>query len=113
MATHKIKVGDDEPFRATIKDADGAVIDLTGGTLKIKIAPNVDVTDANATYYKEITSFTDASNGIHDEDIANALTATYTRRIEIIQMSFISSAGKRFSSDNDRVIIEPNLVDVE
>jgi hypothetical protein len=111
MATHKIKVGDDETLRFTVTDADSAAVNLTGGTLVLKIAPNLSVADASATYYKEITSFTNAAGGIHDETIPDSSTGGFTARTEKIQARFIDSDGIVQSNQVDNIIIEQNLID--
>ena len=111
MATLKLKIGDDETVRFTITDADGSVVDLTGGTIKLKIADNIDVTDASADYVGTYTSFTDAANGIHDETIPDSETGTWSAGKKKYQVRFINSGGIVVSEDVDNVIIEKNLLD--
>jgi hypothetical protein len=113
MATLRLKCGDDETVRFTITDADGAAINLTGGSIKFKIAKSDNVTDANATYIGTYTSFTDAANGIHDETIPDSTTGAWTPNNERYQARFIDSSGIVVSEDIDNIILEGNLIDNE
>ena len=113
MATLKLKSGDDITLRFTITDADSAAVNLTGGTIKLKIAKNLNVADGSAQYLGSYTSFTDAANGIHDETIPDSTTSSWTPGSYKFQARFIDSAGAVVSEDVDTCLIEKNLIDDE
>lgn len=113
MATLKLKSGDDITLRFTITDADSAAVDLTGGTIKFKIAPNIQTADGSATYLGSYTSFTNAAGGIHDETIPDSTTNAWPIGKYIYQVRFIDSTGAVVSEDVTNCIIEQNLVDDE
>ena len=113
MATLKLKSGDDITLRFTITDADSVAINLTGGTLKFKIARNIDIADASATYLGTYTSFTNAAGGIHDEVIPDSVTSLWTPGTYKYQVRFIDSTGAVVSEDVDNCIIEQNLFEDE
>jgi len=100
MATIKIKIGADAPLEFTVTDG-GVVVDLTGGTLDVRIAKS---TTATAIYSDSFTSFTDAVNGIHDEVIPAATTATWTAGNYYLQARFTDSAGKLVTFDFSAVV---------
>lgn len=113
MATLKLKAGDDLTIQFIITDSDSAAVDLTGGTIRFKIAKNLNVTDAAAEYFDSYTSFTDASNGIHDEIIPDSTTSGWTAGTYKYQVRFIDSSALVRSEDVDTCIIEENLLDDE
>lgn len=113
MATLKLKIGDDETAKFTITDSAGAAVNLTGGTIKFKIAKDINVTDANAEYSGSYTSFTDAANGIHQEVIPDAVTGLWTPGTYQFQSRFVESSGAVQSEDSDVCILEQNLIDNE
>ena len=113
MANLRLKCGDDETVRFTITDADSAAINLTGGTIKFKIAENITTSDASAEYLGSYTSFTDAANGIHDETIPDSTTSTWTPNKYKFQARFIDSSGIVQSEDVGNIILERNLLDNE
>lgn len=111
MATLKLKSGDDLQVRFTITDPDSVAIDLTGGTIKFKIAKNVNTTDTLAVYVGTYTSFTAPTTGIQTETIADSETATWTAGNYQYQVRFIDSSNVVRSEDVATCIIEPNLLD--
>ena len=113
MATLKLKSGDDNPVKFIITDSDGAAINLTGGTIKFKIADKRSTTDGNAEFSGEFTTFTDASNGIHVETIPDSTTKDWTPKNYIFQSRFIDSAGLVQSEDVGVCEIEENAIDDE
>ena len=92
MATLKINIGEDAGLRFTITDS-GTAVDLTGGSLKVKIALNVKTSDANALFMDTFTTFTDAVNGIHNEIIPKQTTSTWSPGNYIYQAQFTDSTG--------------------
>jgi hypothetical protein len=74
MPTMKITRGDDVDRVMTFKDGDGAAIPITNYTVwfTVKIFP--DDTDEDAVLQKEITTHTDAPNGISALVITKAQT---------------------------------------
>jgi len=113
MAALRLKIGDDETVRFTITDADGNALNLTGGTIKFKIADNKSITDAAAVYVGSYTSFTNAAGGIHDEVIPDSVTGLWTAGKYIYQSRFIDSSGVVQTEDEDVVTLEANLIDNE
>lgn len=113
MAELKLKIGDDIQIKFTITDSDGTAIPLTGGTIKFKIAKNVNITDGNAEYSGEYTTFTDATNGIHIETIPDSTTAAWTGGQYKYQTRFIDSSLVVRSEDIGNCILEKNLLDSE
>ena len=100
-------------MRFTITDADNAAVNLTGGTLKFKIAKNINTSDANAVYVGTYTSFSAPTTGIQTETIADSVTALWTPGNYQYQTRFIDSSGLVRSEDVDTCIIEKNLFDDE
>ena len=113
MATLKLKSGDDLQIRFTITDNDDAVVNLTGGTIKFKIAKNINKDDASAEYLGTYTTFSAPTTGIQTETIADSVTATWTPGNYQYQVRFIDSSGLVRSEDVDTCIIEQNLIDDE
>ncbi len=114
MATLELKSGDDITLKFTIKDADKAVIDITGGTIRFKIAPALGVTNANAEYFASYTGpFTDPTNGIHKEKIPDSVTKDWTPAEYKWQVRFIDSAGDVITEDVGFSEILQNLLDDE
>jgi len=117
MVELKFKIGDDIKLRFTVKDPDENAIPLTGGTLKLKIAKNLNVADIDAEYYGEFTDFSggdsDPTTGVHVEVIPNSETSTWTAGSYKIQWRFIDSTGSVVSEDIDDVLLIKNLVDNE
>ena len=113
MATLKLNSGDDITVKFTITDVDEAAIDITGGTIRLKIAKNLNVANGSAEYFGSYTGFTDATNGIHDEVIPDSTTATWTPGSYKYQIRFIDSAGNVVSETVDNCLIEKNLIDDE
>jgi hypothetical protein len=113
MATLKLKSGDDVQIKFTITDSDGTAIPLTGGTIRFKIAKNINVTNANAEYFGSYSTFTDAANGIHVETIPDTTTKDWTQGEYKYQVRFIDSTSIVRSEDVGPCIIEENLIDDE
>jgi len=113
MATLKLKSGDDESLRFTIKDADNAAINISGGTISFKIATTLGVTNANAEYFDQYTSFTDATNGIHVEKIPDVTTKDWAPAEYLWQARFVDSGGDVLSEDVGYCKIAQNLIDDE
>ena len=113
MATLKLKSGDDLKIKFTITDSDGAAVDITGGTIRLKIAKNLNVTDGNAEYFDSFTSFTDPTNGIHIETIPDSTTKDWTSGNYIYQSRFIDTNPLTRTEDHDVCELEENLIDDE
>ncbi|MEE9451104.1 MAG: hypothetical protein V3V72_13725 [Ignavibacteriaceae bacterium] len=113
MATLKLKSGDDNPVKFVITDSDGDAVNLTGGTIKFKIAKTRSTTDANAEYFGEYTSFTSAVTGTHIETIPDATSKDWTPDNYIFQSRFEDSEGLVQSEDVDICEIEENAIDDE
>lgn len=113
MAALKLKAGDDLSIKFTIVDSNGDVINLTGGTIKFKIAVTLGVTDLAAVYTGTYTSFTDPTNGIHIETIPDATTKDWVAGQYLYQSRFINSSGNVQSEDIDRCTILENLLEDE
>jgi hypothetical protein len=113
MAALKLKAGDDLPIKFTIVDSGGAVVDLTGGTIKFKIALTLGVTDAAALYTGTYTSFTNPTGGIHTETIPDTTTKDWEPGRYKYQSRFIDSSGIVQSENIDRCEIIENLLEDE
>lgn len=114
MAALKLKAGDDLSIKFTIVDSDGEAINLTDGTIKFKIALSLGITDANATYTGEYTSFTDPTDGIHIEVIPDSTTKDWKAGSSYkYQTRFIDSGGIVQSEDIGRCQILENLLEDE
>lgn len=113
MAALKLKAGDDLPIKFTIVDSAGAVVDLTGGTIKLKISVKLGVTDAAALYVGSYTSFTNPTGGIHTETIPDATTKDWAAGPYLYQSRFIDSSGIVQSENIDRCAILENLLEDE
>lgn len=113
MATLKLKSGDDLNIKFTITDSSDAAVDITGGTIRFKIAKNIDVADGSAEYFDSYTSFTSPSTGIHTEVIPDATTATWTPENYTYQVRFVDSSGIVRTEDTGSCVIEQNLIDDE
>ena len=113
MAALKLKAGDDLSIKFIIVDGDGAVIDLTGGTIKFKISLKLGVTDAAALYIGTFTSFTNPTGGIHIEVIPDSTTKDWAAGQYKYQSRFIDSSGNVQSEDIDRCTILENLLEDE
>lgn len=113
MGALKLKAGDDLSMKFTIVDSDGAVIDLTSGTIKFKIALTLGVTDAAALYTGEYTSFTNPTGGIHIEIIPDATTKVWVAGQYFYQSRFIDSSGIVQSENIGRCTILENLLEDE
>lgn len=108
MATLKINIGEDAGLRFTLTDS-GTAVDLTGGSLKMKIAKNILTPDNEALFLDTFTTFTDAVNGIHDETIAKETTATWEAGNYIYQCQFTDGSGIVKNEDVKPVIIIDTL----
>jgi len=113
MATLKLKSGSDLFIKITVKDSDGAAVDITGGTIRLKIAKNLNITNANAEYFDSFTSFTDPTNGIHIETIPDSTTAAWTPGDYQYQTRYIDTNPYVRDEDVDVCEIEQNLQDDE
>ena len=109
----KLKVGDDNTVQFTITDSDGVAIDLTGGTIKLKIAKSLSIADGSAEYYAAYTSFTNAAGGIHSEVIPDSISGLWTAGTYKYQARFINSAGIVQSEDVGNCLLISNLIDNE
>lgn len=105
--------GDDLNIKFTITDSDDAAVNLTGGTIRFKIATSLGVSNASALYFDSYTTFTDAANGIHIEVIPDATTNAWTSGHYIFQVRFNDSSGIVRTEDHDRTEIIQNLIDDE
>jgi hypothetical protein len=65
---------DDHAWRLTFKDSDGDAVDLTGDTIFLTVKEDVSDTDDNALIKKDVTSHTDAENGITAISLSNSDT---------------------------------------
>lgn len=110
MATLKLKAGDDRALRFTVKK-DGVALNLNGGTLTFKIAKNILVSDAEATYFHTMTTFTDAANGIHHETISKLESITWPAGNYFYQARFTDYNGVIRSDDIQVCLIEATLWD--
>ena len=113
MGVLLLKSGDDLFIKFTITDSDDTAVNITGGTIRFKIAKNIDVTDAAAEYFDSYTTFTDAANGIHIEKIPDLTSAGWTPGPYIYQARFIDSSSDVRTEDHDRAEIEQNLIEDE
>ena len=114
MAALKLNAGDDLSIKFTIVDSAGSVIDLTGGTIKFKIAVSLGITDAAAVYTGTYTSFTNATGGIHTEVIPDSTTKDWPPANNyLFQSRFIDSTGNVQSEDIGRCTVLENLLEDE
>lgn len=68
--------GDSGRLDVSVKDADGAAYDLTGGTLFLTVKTTLAVVDSAATLRKEVTSHDNAAGGLSHFDLATSDNAT-------------------------------------
>lgn len=73
MSALSVFRGDDKSFKVTIKDG-GSVKDITGWTVFFTVKKSLSDTDAEAVISKDITSHTDAANGITHIALSNTDT---------------------------------------
>jgi len=111
MATLKLKAGDDIALRLTVTDS-GTAVNLNGGTITFKIAKNILITDADATYFNTITSFSNAAGGIHDMNISKLDSITWTAGTYFYQVRFADYNGIKRSEDVGVCVIEVTLFDI-
>jgi hypothetical protein len=88
-------------------------VPLTGGTIRLKIAKNLNVSNENAEYFDSFTSFTDPTNGIHIETIPKATTAAWTPGNYTYQSRYIDTDPLTRTEDHDVCELEENLIDDE
>jgi hypothetical protein len=112
MGILKLKAGDDLSMKFTIVDSDGDAINLTGGTIAFKIA-SVSVSNDNAEFFGEFTSFTDPTNGISVNTIPDSTSKDWTPGSYQYQTRFIDSSGVVQSEVIDQCEILENLIDDE
>lgn len=90
MSTLKVFRGDDKSFKVTITE-DGAAKDITGWTVFFTAKKKLSDTDAEAIIQKDITSHTDAANGIThiilDQDDTDQAIGTYKCDIQVLDDS--------------------------
>lgn len=111
MATFKAIGGATAYPYFVIVDSAGDAINLTGGTIKFKIAKNVNVADGSALYYGAYTSFTNAVGGIHLEAIPASTTSDWTAGQYKFQSQFIDASGVVITEEIDTCIISEPLID--
>ena len=93
MATLKLQSGSYNIVKFTITDSDDEAVNITGGTIRFKIATSLSVTNLGAEYFDSYTSFTDAANGIHIENIPDSTTNSWTANNYVYQVRFIDSGN--------------------
>ena len=96
-----------------IYDSDNKAVNLTGGTIRFKIAKTLSTLNIDAEYFDSYTSFTDATNGIHKEIIPDATTKDWTPNTYKYQTRFIDSLDIVRDEDVGICKIEENLQDDE
>lgn len=111
MGILKLKAGDDIHMKFTIVDSDGDAINLTGGTISFKIASSIGVSNDNAEFFGEFTSFTDPTNGISVNTIPDATSKDWTPGSYVRQTRFTNSSGVVQSEKVDQCEIVENLID--
>lgn len=107
----ELKAGDDISLKFTITDSDGAAIDLTGGTINVKIAPSVGTSNNDAIFYDSFTTFTDPTNGISVNSITDTVSKDWTIGVAQYQVQFVDSGGLIKSESIEPVEIKEKLID--
>lgn len=102
----------------TITDSAGDAIDITGATVKFKIARNPYVDDDDAVYYISSESashltLSDPANGICTLIIPAATTKTFTEGIYSWQIRYIDTSSNVNDTDEGTCKIEESLFDDE
>lgn len=115
IGTITIPRGDDRSYNITIKDAEGAAINITGYTVffTVKKIPTTNhPTDDNAVIKKVITSHVNAAQGITSVSLSRVDTKidprTYNYDIQIKD-----AGGNIMSSGIGEFIIEPEVTEAE
>lgn len=102
--------GDDEDYEVTVKDEDGVVIDLTGGTLFFTVKENKTDTDAQSLIYKTITSFDAPTTGIqiisltHDDTDINPGDYWFDIQFKTSEGAITSRRAGKFIVERDITI---------
>lgn len=101
--------GDSRNIDVTIKDADGAAIDITGGTVFFTVNASDDPSDDTAAVItKDVTSHTDAANGLS----RIALTASDTEVDAgeyYYDIQYVDSGGNVSSREKGELVVESDI----
>ena len=112
-----LRSGDSKTIRLTAVNSAGTAVNITGYTLKLKIASDLGVADNESDiellpYYKSIASgaLSDPANGIHDELITKSTSNTWVPGEYMIQARWIDASGEPVSTDVIPCTIVDNLI---
>ena len=110
-----LRSGDSKTIRLTAVNSADTAVDITGYTLKIKIASDLGVAEDETDiellpYYKSITSISDPTNGIHDEVITKSTTNAWVPGDYLIQARWIDGSGEPGSTAVIPCTIVENLI---
>ena len=86
--------GDSKTINMSFKDNTGNPIDLTGATIWFTVKRNPMDLDSNAVIQKEITSHTDATNGLSTISLAPTDTNDLEIRSYNYDIQLVDSIGK-------------------
>jgi hypothetical protein len=113
MSILRIRTGDDITIVLTIKDANGTVLDITGGTVKFAIKKEYTDTDAAAIHYEGAATLSDPTNGKATVTITDQQSKAFDLGTWSWQVKYIDSTGKVLSNEVDKCVISENLIDDE
>lgn len=104
--------GDDDNIKVTFKDADGAVVDITGYTVffTVKLREDLyDTDDTNAKISKKITVHSDPTNGETTIKLTSTDTAISSNAEYYYDIQLKSSTGDISSIDRGNFVITEDV----
>lgn len=108
MATLKVKAGDTISRTVTIKDSSGNAIDITGGTVKIKIVNELGDTDAQAIHTSTLT-LSDPTNGVATWSVDNTTSSAWPKCDANWEVEYIDSSGNYSHTDYGPCVIQKSI----
>lgn len=109
MATLTLKQGDTISRTVTIKDSAGVAINITGGTVKMKIAKNLTDTNATAIYYNAALTLTTPASGIATLAVTHAVSVLWTPGEYKWEIEYIDASSNYSHTDTGVCIIEKSI----
>lgn len=86
--------GDTQRYKLTLKDATtGSPIDITGATIWFTMKPAISDDDTNAIIQKQVTTHTDAVNGITEVVLTNADTQNLSLGTYYYDFQYVAANG--------------------
>lgn len=107
----EINRGDDHILEFEFTDDDGEALDLTGKSVVFMIKRRVKDLDVDALYTTTIVTHTDPVNGITEQAIPKATTATWLSRKYFSQTRLVNADTTVNSSNIGDVEVLENLIE--